>query len=308
MAINFMAGAMEALAPAGNVLAHYAGGGFLGAAAGGAANLAFGEPEDFLGSTMRGAAIGVVGGAAVRSLTTRGGHLNSLGEAIGMSLDDAATAGRTTKLEKLNTKLAAETDADKKAKITEQIAKLNEAQEEGGGITRFFRGISETAKEREERVTREYTKLAGVKDPTEAQVEKMAKLERDYGVSKTAKTKNEMRIGIGDGSDENPVRYLNEDEFVNLDRSEHNAGGFIDPFNEVQSRSHFNRYANSMEVETGEYAYSMQQSSARRSVSSRNSNMMMAGAGLTGAMVGLSHSSGRKNKRRGFNQSRGSRF
>lgn len=303
MAINFMAGAMEALAPAGNVLAHYAGGGFLGAAAGGAANLAFGEPEDFLGSTMRGAAIGVVGGAAVRSLTTRGGHLNSLGEAIGMSLDDAATAGRTTKLEKLNTKLAAETDADKKAKITEQIAKLNEAQEEGGGITRFFRGISETAKEREERVTREYTKLAGVTDPTEAQVEKMAKLERDYGVSKTAKKEEGEFIRIGHGTEDEPYQFLNKEEYIDYTQK-----NYADNFDLDSETTYFHLHAREGTRETSEYAYSMQQSSARRSVSSRNSNMMMAGAGLTGAMVGLSHSSGRKNKRRGFNQSRGSRF
>ena len=295
---------MAGMKPAVNAVGMYAGGGFLGAAAGGGANLAFGDPEDFMGATLKGAGMGLVGGAAVRSLTTRGGHLNSLGEAIGMSLDDAATAGRATKLEKLQTK-AASAEGDELNKLNEQIMKLQQEQESGGGMTRFFRELGETSEERRSRVVGEYKKLAGVKDPTQAQIDRMGKLERDYGVNKTARREEGEFIAFKDG-DGNVAATLNKQEYIESQLPYYN-----DP---AEGRVALGQYFDQQFVDRGirsrpaPAGYEMHESSARRSVHNRNRTMMMGGAGLTGAMVGLSHSSGRKNKRRGFNKSRGSRF
>lgn len=299
-----MASSMAGMKPAVNAAGMYAGGGLLGAAAGGGANLAFGDPEDFVGATLKGAGMGLVGGAAVRSLTTRGGHLNSLGEAIGMSLDDAATAGRATKLEKLQTK-AASAEGDELNKLNEQIMKLQQEQESGGGMTRFFRELGETSEERQSRVVGEYEKLAGVQDPTQAQIDRMGKLERDYGINKTAKMEKGEFITFNDENG-NVAATLNKQEYIDSQAQFYN-----DPRTASEDAG---QYFDDQFVERGVQSrpapagYSMHESSARRSVHNRNRTMIMGGAGLTGAMVGLSHSSGRKNKRRGFNKSRGSRF
>lgn len=296
-----MASSMAGMKPAVNAAGMYAGGGLLGAAAGGGANLAFGDPEDFVGATLSGAGMGLVGGAAVRSLTTRGGHLNSLGEAIGMSLDDAATAGRATKLEKLETKLGTETDTEKIGKLNEQIMKLREEQESGGGMTRFFRELGETSEERQSRVVGEYEKLAGVQDPTQAQIDRMGKLERDYGINKTTRTESGEFVEF-QAEDGSGMRTFSREEYV-----ESQKDLFDDP---NDARAYFDQkyYEKGVDSRAAPAGYSMHESSARRSVYNRNKTMIMGGAGLTGAMVGLSHSSGRKNKRRGFNKSRGSRF
>ena len=66
-------------AEVGKTMGMYGGGTFLGAAAGGMMNLMSGDQEDFIGSVMGGAAMGLAGGAAVRSLTSRGGYLNDFG-------------------------------------------------------------------------------------------------------------------------------------------------------------------------------------------------------------------------------------
>ena len=135
----------------------YGGGTFLGAAAGGMMNLMSGDQEDFIGSVMGGAAMGLAGGAAVRSLTSRGGYLNDFGLAIGRTMDSGLEVRRAEQLQKLKDRLN-KAEGDEATKISEQITALN--NQEGGGMTRFFSSLSENASERQGRVMKEYEGLA----------------------------------------------------------------------------------------------------------------------------------------------------
>jgi len=314
----------ETAQEAGKIAGMYGGGGFLGAAAGGMMNLMAGDQEDFLGSVMKGGAMGLAGGAAVRSLTTRGGYLNDFGLAIGRTMDSGAAVKKAERLEKLNTKLtAAADDPEKMAKISEQITKLE--GQEGGGMTRFFNSLSEGAEKRESRLLDEYSTLAGKDNPTESEVSRMAKLESDYGIQGNTKMADEQVI-YARGTESDDFRAMNNDEFNAYINKRKESGdaydldipGNKDQYFEFKANESYQNFENTASVypetlttqrrQIPAAGYNMHKDIAQNSISSRNRGLIVGGAGLTGAMVGYSHSSGRKNKRRGFNSTRGSRF
>ncbi len=329
----------------------YGGGAALGAGAGATMNLMAGDQEEFIGSTVRGGMMGLAGGAAVRSLTTRGGYLSDFGLAIGRTLDDTATVSRAERLEKLNTKLKTAKEDDV-AGIQEQITKLE--TQEGGGITRFFQGLTEEVTDREARISKEYGSLINKKKLTESENMRLEKIQSEYDPRAIMETRQvpgkkevdemgyhiettvkdpisgdthigeniiaqdkfqeylntlndptkltlppEMNMvfnkGQADSLTYQPLSNLDPDQIKNINPMVIGRKTVDDPGNPVTKS-----------VVAG---YTMhQKGAAQNSISARNKGMIVAGAGLTGAMVGYSHSSGRKSKRRGFNSNRGSRF
>lgn len=319
----------------------YMGGGALGAAAGGSMNLMFGDQEDFAGSVVRGGAVGLAGGAAMRSVTSKGGYLNDFGLAIGRTMDESSAVARSEKITKLQDKISKhegklagygdEVDDAVRAKTQkklgnaqEQLTKLE--SQEGGGITSFFRNLSETAEERQKRVTGEYDTLYSKSSRTDAEDMRMAKMERDHGISRKTESVDELQVDVthnGKFDDEGHYiagtgekRSMNYDEFQSYVQREESLNSFLENDQYSNMVHHptysfddsFHTYARETITQKPAAGYNMHLSSAQNTISSRNSAMLFGGAGLTGAMVGGSHSSNRKSKRRGFNKSRGSRF
>lgn len=282
----------------------YAGGGLIGAGAGGLSGMmSSGEIEGGFSGAFKGGLAGMAAGGAVRSLVSKGGFLNTAGQMVGRTFDDAGATRVEKQLQAAITKrdgMAA--DAEGYADAAKLVTDLEKKQAEGGGMSQFFRNLAETGEERARRQGTEYfnlSKRAKTETLSTTDQNRLARMEREFGdvgdldplVMKEGTTRpirgstlDGLNLKEG-GYNERVVRNSDLDEITVFDDLVMNDDG-------------------SAKIA----GYAMHKSFAGQSINSRNGAMIMGGAGLTGGMMGLSHSRNRRNKRRGFNSKRGSRF
>ena len=157
----------------------------------------------------------------------------------------------------------------------------------------------------------------------------MAKLESDFGIQRNTKMDAVDTVQARTPSGTDDYRVMDEAEFSDFVRAQNKKGEGVQvrdprPFhpdltdvdygpniglNFQDLRGYGTTGLLDFEMRRVPAAgYQMHQDIAQNSISSRNRGLIVGGAGLTGAMVGYSHSQNRKSKRRGFNSTRGSRF
>lgn len=282
----------------------YAGGAAIGAGAGGLAGMmGSGEIEGGVEGAFKGAMAGAAGGGAVRSLTTRGGFLNTAGQMLGRSFDDAGSARLDKQLTAARDKYSKmSSEAEGYADAGKLVTDLEAKQAQGGGMTKFFSNLAETGEERARRQGTEYFNLnekAMGGELSNADAVKYERMQRQWG-----DTADLDALVMKQGTNK-PIRSSSL-RGVDLNDASYNPSLHDDGMGGVAT------FVDDLVMNEGGGAkiagYAMHKSLAKDSINSRNGAMIMGGAGLTGGMMGLSHSRNRRSKKRGFNSKRGSRF